>query len=570
VKAEKGQITIFLSLILTIFMSMTFALLESARIEGAKLQADNIVEMGTYSAFSEFYLEMFQKYDVFAINKGLGSLESQLENLRKTTEKYMDFNINPKHEFVNIQNIWRLCLEESKVVKYGLLTDHKGDIFKEQIVIGMKKTIGLEFLKKMAGVFQNIENIQKSGDLYNENERQVNLELKKYEQQIDEERAKEKEQLKEEPELEKEQSEMIPLMESPFINGLQILESAGRGMRSRKEDIEDRELFPDSMNEEAALSILKNYKEDNMKNGDDLKGFMENPLESIGEAKKKGILQLVCRNPKALSSKEIELSEMPSNRVLEEGTSAYYGEDMNTMANHLLFQEYQFDVFHSVVNPARESSLSYELEYIIAGKGSDVENLKVVVNRLLWMREGCNFTYLLGDETRKNTAYELSAAIFGAFQIPGLIEAGQMALLLSWAYGESILDIRMLLDGGKVPLLKSTEDWRLELENLGDLAQEFKGGESEVSKKGSGYEEYLRMLMLMEKQQEYSMKSLDLIEMNLRVKNEKFRIDESVISYEFQVKWRIPDFYFSLLPGNEYLNYNGTRYITNNQYSYGK
>ena len=45
----------------------------------------------------------------------------------------------------------------------------------------------------------------------------------------------------------------------------------------------------------------------------------------------------------------------------------------------------------------KETALSYELEYLLCGKESDEKNLKATVNKLLLLREGVNFVYILAD-----------------------------------------------------------------------------------------------------------------------------------------------------------------------------
>ena len=50
----------------------------------------------------------------------------------------------------------------------------------------------------------------------------------------------------------------------------------------------------------------------------------------------------------------------------------------------------------------------------------------------------------------------------------------QKLLMLAWAYGESLLDVRTLLAKGKVPMLKAETEWKLPLEKLGMLAEVLK------------------------------------------------------------------------------------------------
>ena len=88
------------------------------------------------------------------------------------------------------------------------------------------------------------------------------------------------------------------------------------------------------------------------------------------------------------------------------------------------------------------------------------------MNKLLLLREGVNFVYILADGEMRHSAELLAAAIAGG--APGVTTALTAALLAAWAYGESLLDVRILLAGGKVPAVKTKESFQLTLENLGN------------------------------------------------------------------------------------------------------
>lgn len=55
--------------------------------------------------------------------------------------------------------------------------------------------------------------------------------------------------------------------------------------------------------------------------------------------------------------------------------------------------------------------LDYELEYICRGKCSDAQNLEETVRRILLLREGVNYGYLLTDEEAKAKAELLAVAL---------------------------------------------------------------------------------------------------------------------------------------------------------------
>lgn len=268
-------------------------------------------------------------------------------------------------------------------------------------------------------------------------------------------------------------------------------------------------------------------------------GQGKNPLDVIKEIKKMGILGLVMKEPGQVSGRQVDKGELPSVRKLRKGTLEELREDPGWESD-ALFLQYLKTHFGRMTMVREGGGLAYELEYILAGKSSDMENLKGAVHRLLLVREGSNFLYAVSNEEMKQQALFLAAALVGGAAVPGLATAVQMALLAAWAYGESLLDVRILLAGGRVPMVKTGESWRLTLDQLGNLTQALAqcdegGGE------GFSYEDYLWMLLAAGKKQEYPMRALDLLECRMRGREEteKFRADACLVRVEARVRWEI-------------------------------
>ena len=80
----------------------------------------------------------------------------------------------------------------------------------------------------------------------------------------------------------------------------------------------------------------------------------------------------------------------------------------------------------------------------------------------------------------------------------GIVPA-QMALsffiLTLWAFGEAVLDVKMLLAGGKIPFWKTEGTWKTCLSGL--LDQSFLKETGESSGDGRTYTEYLSCLILL-------------------------------------------------------------------------
>ena len=76
------------------------------------------------------------------------------------------------------------------------------------------------------------------------------------------------------------------------------------------------------------------------------------------------------------------------------------------------------------------------------------------------------------------------------------------------------MDLRSLLAGNRVPLIKSKESWQLSLSSLLTLGTEEDQNEGMDTEGGLLYREYLRMLLFLEKQESCAVRALGIIEQN--------------------------------------------------------
>lgn len=93
------------------------------------------------------------------------------------------------------------------------------------------------------------------------------------------------------------------------------------------------------------------------------------------------------------------------------------------------------------------------------------------MNRLLALREAANLVYLAKDAQKQGEMEAMAGVIAASFGVPAAMPVVKMALAVCWAFAESILDLRGLLDGGKVALFKTAESWQLSLEQLPKLLE---------------------------------------------------------------------------------------------------
>ena len=261
----------------------------------------------------------------------------------------------------------------------------------------------------------------------------------------------------------------------------------------------------------------------------------DNPIAYVEELKKSPILSLVMPEDRQVSEKKIALASVVSKRQSNQG----YGDfsDVTPEAgtvDHLLFGRYLTDHFGHAVSEKDRGALDYELEYLLAGKESDRENLEAVVNQLLLFRFVPNYMHLQGSSTKKAEAEAMALTLCSLLAVPAITQAAAQVILLAWAYGECLMDVRALLNKGKVPLMKNEESWQLSLSDLLKLGQDKSLNDGQDTGSGLTYEEYLRILLFLEKKEALGMRALDLIENNLRTKHglTSFQADQCVSKME--------------------------------------
>ena len=261
-----------------------------------------------------------------------------------------------------------------------------------------------------------------------------------------------------------------------------------------------------------------------------------NPVTVIQRIRKMGLLQLVLPPGRSVSDKKISRKTLVSGRTLQKGFG--FTETLKKDTSYtsgLLYQQYLMEKLGNFRRPSSKG-LGYQVEYILEGKDNDLDNLKAVAGKLLIIREGVNFAHLLSEPGKRSQAAALAAGIAATFLIPPAVSVIEKALLLCWAFGESILDVRELLDGGKVPLVKSAADWQLSLGNLSNLMDSLDTRRHSV-KDGMSYEDYLQVLLLSKSRNVKLKRGMDMVELGIRSmpQRDQFLLDSCITAIEASV-----------------------------------
>ena len=157
-----------------------------------------------------------------------------------------------------------------------------------------------------------------------------------------------------------------------------------------------------------------------------------------------------------------------------------------------------------------------------------------MLKKLLMFRFVPNYAFLQKDQASRTQAEALALALTTAAAVPAASEAVTQVILLAWAFGESIMDLRSLIKGNRVPATKNAGNWQLSLGGLMKLGTDEDVQDGVDSESGLSYEEYIRGLLLLEDKTSMCKRCLDLVEWNLQTEKglSWFRVDQCISKVE--------------------------------------
>ena len=267
-----------------------------------------------------------------------------------------------------------------------------------------------------------------------------------------------------------------------------------------------------------------------------IKIHITDPTQAVQQLRREGILKWVVEDVAALSTVTVDLEQYISRRAargeINHGSS-WDQEELDVVDNIFLL-EYFMAYAGRYGAPLEDSLLQYQVEYLLCGNAGDRDNLHQVVSMICGIREAANVIYLLGDGVKRGEVKALAEVLANAIVMPELEPLFETALILTWAYLESLYDVSVLLAGGRIELLKTEENWHYSLGNIWNpqtKGQEAKG-------QGLSYEDYLRILLYMEPSDTLTMRFMDLVEMDIRRTdgNEYFRMDGCIDGLEAEAQ----------------------------------
>ncbi len=455
----KGYLTVFLSMTITIIMSLILVLFQGARIGAVKMKTECVADISMNSILAEYCRELYLQYGLLMVDTSYGtgnhSIVNTEEHLRHYAQK--NFDRSTVGWITDAQTITSMYLEDARITGSSFATDNNYKVLERQILayMGSEPVEGL-----LTDVEENANMIRSSG------------------------------------------------LDSTDVGAMQS---------ANQQEIDAIEL-PTIIGE----------------NGEEEQVALGNPADPVNSQRGIGVLSLALKNTDAVSGAAVNLDACASHRQLNKGTGLRDQEDIS-VTEKFLIEKYLYEKCSYYGAEMDKSLLKYQLEYLIYGQSSDWANLEKMAETLFLWREASNMIYLFSCETKCAAAEGVAAALTAVLMCPELLEPVKYSILFAWTFAETISDLNILFNGGRVPLMKSDDTWKLSLENMGDYESFLDGSDMG---EGLYYEDYMKARLFMVSTEDKVRRLGDIIEMDVgkTAGNSGFRLDYCLDTFCAELK----------------------------------
>jgi len=506
-----GSITVSLTLIFIVIMSLITAVIENTRV----LSSDAYVSVAANSAaemvMGQYNKELYDEYKLFGYGgyNGMGEID--------INEEFMEFlkdnlTVCPPDPYKSYSNIYRLSDIDSEIIRCMKISE--GEYLDEQIS---------EYLK--LSVIDDIK------DSLSGKDRASNKDID--------------------------------------TGALNVTDDYENGKYDDKDNIKDSTTGKDKK-DDGGKNTKKDGGADKEKNELAKDSAGGNPLKSLKDIVKNGILSLVCDESKVSSGQIVPRTEGEGTDKKETvrkkfsagGYLSGYIDDnkcsdadvpeqkgsLSSGTSKVRYITYAKNMFSSYINNLNKT-VDYGREYMAAGKLSEKDNLLYVVNRLMVMRMGINFAYIMSDAVLQEKALATATVIAGVTGLPPVITAVKYTILTILAYEESCVDVCALLQKKSIPMIKKAENFKMTYEEIclgsGKLFRQKAMQYSDAAKGkidgGFTYEKGIVLLQMLVPADIMKERILDIIQYDMRERFQAtFCIDTCICFAEYKVTYDIP------------------------------
>ena len=241
-------------------------------------------------------------------------------------------------------------------------------------------------------------------------------------------------------------------------------------------------------------------------------------LRLAGQVEEEGILSFLPERVLSAASGSVAESSLLSRRsrhqglpILDSLTTDPSGESSGYLAR------YEMDKLGNALFPS-DAVLRLQAEYVLKGNASDRENLRETAEDLFAFRLGAGLEALRSSGSARAKAAEMAEEALASDELtaeePPTADPADLeeAILYGWALLEAVSDVRILYEGGKIPVRKTTDTFNSAPDRPGIGT----GGAAAISGQGFGYADYLTCRLKETSRTDLIWRGMDMIEWSVR------------------------------------------------------
>ena len=512
---ERGQITVFLSLLFLVLVMSFLFIVEGVISYSASSLGEDAVKGAGESIMANYDRELFKNYHLFFLDP-----------------RQKDYIVTDGKEFINQyfsgNSFFDIYCDSLEVTGEKTAVDEDGLYLKHEIREWMKYREEKEIAKVLEDIIRNTKK--------NDGER------KECQEEVD----------SAETDVKNEQDEELNQETKEEANKTDTESDLKGDVDKNTDNVED--MKPD---EKAASEEIEPVSEETLKERSNWKEIKE----TLQLLMRTGILFYAAEHPESLSGQSIPGTNLPSKRVkgssfdneqrlmdkMDElsfsslrGIKSLLSVDISMDGRGILWTKDRYiisyieDCFSFYgSSDKKDNVLLYEVEYLISGKNSDIDNLKRVANYILLLRFINNYIFTGKDTQMKTQINTMASAITGVMGMPQTMKAVQVLIRMAISYGESLLELHTLFSGGEVPLIKDKTTWNLTLKTMAEQLRN-----KQIVKKGKkniSYKDYLKLFLLTKgNSRTVCYRMMDLMQENIASKEPGFLMENCLFSYSWK------------------------------------
>ncbi len=154
-KKTSASVSVFFLLVLSILLSLLFALRTAVVESTRKLQIEQAMNTSMNAVFAEYHRELLNQYDILAIDTSYGTSSTDAYNTAAHLQNYMNGNFG--RSILQGADMLGLHAEDVSVEQVRRLTDENGLVFEKQAVSSMLALAGLSGLEEQMSGTQNMD-----------------------------------------------------------------------------------------------------------------------------------------------------------------------------------------------------------------------------------------------------------------------------------------------------------------------------------------------------------------------------------------------------------------------------